>query len=76
MKAIWEQCWEEFSAWFIEEWKYAWDLLSASIIGLIQSCFEWLKIIVGGSLVGLWKLVIKPIGKYCRDKIIEWVKKI
>lgn len=76
MKAIWEQCWDEFSAWFISQWKYAWELLSVSIIGLVQACFEWLKTIVGGAFAGLWKLVIKPVGKYCCDTIIKWIKEI
>jgi hypothetical protein len=76
MKEIWTKCWDEFSAWFISQWKFAWELLSVSIIGLIQACFEWLKTIVGGAFAGLWKLVVKPVGKWCYDKLVEWVKKI
>ena len=76
MKAIWEQCWDEFSAWFIDQWKYAWELLKVSIIGLVQACFEWLKTIVGGACAGFWKLVVKPVGKWCYEKVVDWIEKI
>lgn len=76
MKEIWKQCWAEFTTWFCEQWKRAWELLKVSIVGLVQSCFEWLKTIVGVAFTGLWKLVIKPVGKWCCDKIIDWIEKI
>ena len=76
MKEIWNQCWDEFIVWFESQWRYAWDLLSGSLVGLVQACFEWLKAIIGGAFGGLWKFVVKPIGKWCCDKIIEWIKNI
>lgn len=76
MKEIWKQCWGEFSEWFSGQWKFAWEILRESIIGLTLAVFAWLKTIVGGAFAGLWKLVIKPVGKWCCDKIIEWIKKI
>ena len=76
MKNIWKKCWFEFVEWFDEQWKFAWDALKLSVIGLVQACFEWIKTILGGIFIGFWKLVIKPIGKYCYDKVIEWIEKI
>lgn len=76
MKEIWNQCWAEFVIWFSDQWSYAWELLKVSIISLVQATFEWLKTIIGGLFAGLWKLVIKPVGKYSCDKIVEWIKKI
>ena len=76
MKTIWKQCWGEFTAWFCDQWKYAWELLKISIIGLVQACFEWLKTIVGGAIAGFWKLVVKPVGKWCYETIIEWIKNL
>lgn len=76
MKQIWKQCWEEFIVWFEEQWKFAWDILRESIVGLTLAVFAWLKTIFGGVLAGLWKLVIKPVGKWCCDKFVEWIKKI
>lgn len=76
MKDVWLQCWDEFSVWFCSQWKYAWSLLSESLSGLIVAVFEWAKTIVGSALGGAWKLIIKPVGKWCCDKIVEWIKKI
>lgn len=76
MKQIWKQCWAEFTEWFGSQWKYAWEILKCSIIGLVQACFEWLKTIIGGACAGLWKLVVKPVGQWCYEKAIEWIKKI
>ena len=76
MKSIWNQCWAEFVAWFSEQWKTAWELLKESIIGLVLAIFLWLKTIVGGAFAGLWKLVVKPVGKWCCDKIVEWIEKL
>lgn len=76
MKKIWQQCWYEFSVWFSIQWKYAWDVLKNSVIGLVLALFEWAKTIIGGLFAGLWKLVIKPVGKWCREKIIQWIEKI
>lgn len=76
MKEIWTQQWDEFTTWFITQWKYAWELLKTSIIGLIQSIFEWLYTVAGTAIGGLWKLVLVPVGKYTLEKLIELVKKL
>lgn len=76
MKAIWKQCWKEFTEWFCAQWEYAWSLLKISIIDLVSACFEWAKAILGSAVAGLWKLVLKPVGKWCYETIIEWIKKI
>jgi hypothetical protein len=76
MKTIWIQCWTEFCDWFSTQWKYAWDLLKQAIITMVLSVFEWLKTVIGDLGLGLWKLVIKPVGKYLCDAIIELINKI
>lgn len=76
MKTIWKQCWTEFCDWFSAQWKYAWELLEASIIGLIKSIFEWAYAILGAAIGGFWKLVLVPTGKWCCEKVINWIKKI
>lgn len=76
MKEIWKQCWREFADWFVGQWKYAWDILKCSIIGLVQACFEWLKTIIGGLFAGLWKLVVKPLGKWLCDSTIDWIQRL
>lgn len=76
MKTIWTQCWTEFCDWFSTQWKYAWDLLKQAIITMVLAIFEWLKTVIGALGLGLWKLVIKPVGKYICDAIIELINKI
>lgn len=76
MKEIWAKEWDEFTVWFRSQWKYAWDLLSTSIIALVKAVFEWAYAILGAAIGGLWKLVIVPVGKYALDTIINWIKKI
>jgi hypothetical protein len=76
MKAIWKKCWKEFYNWFETQWKIAWDILKYSVIGFVQAIFEWLKTIVGGLFAGLWKLVIKPVGKWCYETVMSWIKSI
>ena len=76
MKKIWKQCWYDFRLWFDGQWKCAWELLQAALITFVQACFEWLKTIVGGVFAGFWKLVVLPIGKWCHNKIVEWIEKI
>lgn len=76
MKEIWSKQWDEFTTWFLTQWKYAWDLLSTSIIALVKAVFEWAYAILGAAISGLWKLVIVPVGKYALDTIINWIKKI
>lgn len=76
MKTIWTQCWTEFCDWFSTQWKYAWDLLKQAIITMVLAIFEWLKTVIGALGLGLWKLVIKPVGKYLCDAIIELINKI
>jgi hypothetical protein len=76
MKEIWSKQWDEFTTWFLTQWKYAWELLEASIVGLIKSVFEWAYAILGAGIVGFWKLVLVPTGKYLLDRVIKWIKKI
>lgn len=76
MKAIWKKCWDEFYNWFVLRWKHAWDILKYSVIGFVQAVFEWLKTIIGGLFAGLWKLFIKPVAKWCYEKVVEWIKSI
>lgn len=76
MKEIRAKEWDEFTTWFLTQWKYAWELLEASIIGLIKSIFEWAYAILGAAIGGLWKLVIVPTGKWCCQQVINWIKKI
>lgn len=76
MKKIWEKCWEEYCVWFCSQWSYAWYTLKTSIIGLIDSVFEWPYAVLGAIFGGLWKLVLIPVGKYIKEKIIAWIEKI
>lgn len=76
MKEIWAKECDEFTAWFIIQWKYAWELMESSIIGLIKAIFEWAYAILGAAIGGLWKLVIAPTGKWCCQQVINWIKKI
>ena len=76
MKEIWSKQWDEYTTWLLTQWKYAWELLKASIIGLIKAIFEWAYAILGAVIGGLWKLVIVPTGKWCCQQVINWIKKI
>ena len=76
MKEIWSKQWDEFTTWLLTQWKYAWELLETSIIGLIKAIFEWAYAILGAVIGGLWKLVIVPTGKWCCQQVINWIKKI
>lgn len=76
MKEIWTKCWGEFTEWFVAQWKYAWDLLKTSLIQFVQAIFQWIYAIAGALVLGLWKLVIKPVGKYIADAIIAWFEKL
>ena len=76
MKEIWSKQWDEFTTWFLTQWKYAWELLAASISGLVQAIFEWAYAIIGAAIGGFWKLVLVPTGKYLLQSIINWIKKI
>lgn len=76
MKTIWKKHWKEFTNWFCDQWKYAWGLLRESIITLTIALFEWLHTILGAVFGGLWKLFILPVGKYIKEKLIEWIEKI
>lgn len=76
MKKIWNKCWGEFVNWFVPQWKCAWELLSKSIVGLVLAIFQWAKTIIGAAGAGLWKLVIKPVGKWCCETLVDWIKKI
>lgn len=29
-----------------------------------------------GKMLGLWKLVLVPVGKYAADAVVAWIKKI
>ena len=76
MKEIWSKQWDEFTTWFLTQWKYAWELLKASIIGLIKSIFELAYAILGAAIGGFWKLILVPTGKWCCQQVINWIKKI
>lgn len=76
MKEIWSKQWDEYTTWFLTQWQYAWEFLTTSIIGLVKAIFEWVYAILGAAIGGLWKLVLVPIGKWCCEKIINWIKKI
>ena len=76
MKEIWSKQWDEYTTRLLTQWKYAWELLEASIIGLIKAIFEWAYAILGAVIGGLWKLVIVPTGKWCCQQVINWIKKI
>lgn len=76
MKEIWAKEWDEFTTWLLTQWKYAWELLEASIIGLIEAIFELAYAILGAAIGGFWKLVLVPTGKWCCQQVINWIKKI
>lgn len=76
MKEIWSKQWDEFTTWFLTQWKYAWDLLATSATCLVQAIFEWAYAIIGAAIGGFWKLVLVPTGKWCCQQVINWIKKI
>ena len=76
MKEIWTKCWGEFANWFVMQWGYAWDLLKVSLIQFVQAIFNWIYAVCGALVLGLWKLVIKPVGTYIANAIIAWIEKL
>lgn len=73
---MFKQCWAEYKEWLEDQWESAWDVLSDSFVIFIIAVFTWFYNIIGSVFVGLWKLVVKPVGKFALLKIKEWVKKI
>lgn len=76
MKEIWLKCWGEFKEWFNVQWKYAWDLLKNALVTFALAIFNWIYTVGGALVIGLWKLVIKPIGQYISAAVIAWIEKL
>lgn len=76
MKKIWQKCWGEFTEWFVVQWEHSWDLLKYSLVGFVQAIFNWIYTVGGALVLGLWKLVLKPVGKFIADAVIAQIKEI
>lgn len=75
-KSIWKECWEEYVAFVTESWKQSWTVLKEAVLTFLEAIFDWLLLIVGAVFGGLWNLIILPVGKWLKEKIIEWIKRI
>lgn len=67
---------KNFWAWFKAKWKAAWIKLRTVILDLVTAIFSWLYKVIGSFLSGLWNLFLLPAGRYAKDAIIKWIKKI
>lgn len=68
--------WANFWSWFVTIWKAAWEKLRTGILGLISAIFSWLYKVISSFLSGLWNLFLLPVGRYIKDAVVKWIKKI
>lgn len=68
--------WKNFWSWFVTIWKAAWAKFRTSILGLISATFSWLYKVISSFLSGLWNLFLLPAGRYIKDAVVKWIKKI
>lgn len=75
-KSIWKECWEQYVAFIKEAWKSAWVSLRDALLAFVDALFDWAKLILGAVFKGIWDLIVLPVGKYVKQLVVDFIKRI